>query len=350
MKKLRILVTTIGGLTSPDCLLALRHNGEREVFLLGSDAFSGACGKSFVDKYELSPNSASDEVAFVEFIHKMVKQYDIDVIIPCGNDDNLALAKHKASFSISIMVGDYKDLLIAYDKAAVYEALSLHLPTNAPKYSIVSNYTDFLDSIHSLGYPHKKLVIKPRFGRGGRGVYILSDISKSDELFSSKPSNEMPLSFFESALQKRGIFDDLIIMEGLREPFVSAYSLCQNGQNLFTLQHIREWGNASQTYRGNVSYNTELEELCSAIIKIFNLTYTNNMELAYNEDSKLILFDLNPRLGASSGIDIQLGINFPYLALKLALGESITLDYAKIHSIDNQRFYRYFSQWWDNML
>ncbi|MBR2111519.1 MAG: hypothetical protein IJ950_00955, partial [Helicobacter sp.] len=90
MKKLRILVTTIGGLTSPDCLLALRHNGEREVFLLGSDAFSGACGKSFVDKYELSPNSASDEVAFVEFIHKMVKQYDIDVIIPCGNADNLA--------------------------------------------------------------------------------------------------------------------------------------------------------------------------------------------------------------------------------------------------------------------
>ncbi len=185
------------------------------------------------------------------------------VIVPCGNDDNLALAKHKASFNIPIMVGDYEDLLVAYDKAAVYKALSLHLPTNAPQYSIVSNYTDFLDAIHSLGYPHKKLVIKPRFGRGGRGVYILSDISKSNELFSSKPSNEMPLNFFESALQKKAFFDELIIMEYLYEPFVSAYSLCQNGQNLLTLQHIREWGNASQTYRGNVSYSTELEDTLS---------------------------------------------------------------------------------------
>lgn len=350
MKKLRILVTTIGGLTSPDCLLALRNNGEREVFLLGSDAFSGACGRSFVDQYELSPNSATDEIAFVEFVKRMVEQYDIDVIIPCGNDDNLALAKYKTSFDIPIMVGSYEELLIAYDKGAVYEALSLHIPSNAPKYKIVSTYTDFLDSIHSLGYPYKKLVVKPRFGRGGRGVYILNDMSNSAELFSSKPTNEMPLSFFEATLQKKAFFDDLIIMECLSEPFVSAYSLCQKGQNLLTIQHIREWGNASQTYRGNVSYNKELEYLCSTIINIFNLDYTNNMELAYNTDSQLVLFDLNPRLGASSGIDIHLGVNFPYLALKLTLGESVTLDYDKIHTINNQKFYRYFSQWWDNML
>lgn len=348
MKPLRILVTTIGGLTSPDCLLALRHNGEREVFIVGCDAFSGACGRVFVDSYELSPDSAKEEKKFIESIQTMVKKHRIDVIIPCGNEDNLALAKHKASFEIPIMVGKYEDLLLAYDKGAVYQMLQTHLPESAPKFSLVRDWEGFKDSIHRLGYPHKKLVIKPRFGRGGRGVYILSDLSHNQELFSIKPSNEMPLGFFENALKGReskNDTDELIIMEHLHEPFISAYSLCNKAQNIITLEHIREWGNASQTYRGYVSYNHKLEELCAKVIKTFKLEYTNNMELAYSEDSRLVLFDLNPRLGASSGIDTHLGLNFPYLALKLALGESVHIP-PSIREVQ-MRFYRYFTQWWD---
>lgn len=34
IKKPKILITTIGGLTSPDLIKALRNNGEREVELL----------------------------------------------------------------------------------------------------------------------------------------------------------------------------------------------------------------------------------------------------------------------------------------------------------------------------
>lgn len=348
MKPLRILITTIGGLTSPDCLLALRQNGERAVFLLGCDAFEGACGRAFVDMYELSPNSATHQEAFIDFIKSIVARHRIDIIVPCGNDDNLALARAKSEFNIPIMVGEYEDLLIAYDKGAVYERLATHLPKHAPQYRLASNYAAFIESLHTLGYPQKKLVIKPRFGRGGRGVYTLASHANASELFLNKPSNEMPLSFFENALGGLECFDELIIMESLREPFVSAYSLCQKGRNLLTLKHIREWGNASQTYRGSVSYDKELESLCSAVIESFSLDYTNNMELAYNEAGELVLFDLNPRLGASSGIDMHLGVNFPYLALKLALGEEVCLDRNAL-ALPN-RFYRHFTQWWENKI
>ncbi|WP_300859645.1 ATP-grasp domain-containing protein [uncultured Helicobacter sp.] len=349
MNKLRIFITTIGGLTSPDCLLALRNNGEREVFLYGSDSFSGACGRKFVDIFEQSPDSAKDTKGFIDFMLSMVKKYQIDVIIPCGNDDNLALSQYKKHFDIPIMVGEYEDLVIAYDKLAVYENLKKELPQYAPKYHLVSTFEDFLKAIFSLGYPHKKCVIKPRLGRGGRGVYILSDSLLQKEVFSIKPANEMPLSFFESILKDKRSFDDLIIMEYLQEPFVSAYSLCQKGKNIITMEHIREWGNASQTYRGYVRYNESLEELCSHIIQTFSLDYTNNMELAHNENASLVLFDLNPRLGASSGVDTYFGLNFPYFALKLALGENIHID-KNLYKDKQYRFYRYFTQWWENML
>lgn len=349
MQKLRILVTTIGGLTSPDCLFALANNGEREVFLCGCDSFSGACGREFVDVFMQSPNSAESKEKFCEFIMQVSKKYHIDIIIPCGNDDNLALSEYKSHFDIPIMVGDYKDLLIAYDKLAVYERLSSTLPQYAPKFFAISSFDGLMQAIHTLGYPQKKCVIKPRFGRGGRGVYILS--SPHLELFSIKPNNEVPLSFFKEALQAKEGFEaleELIVMEYLHEPFVSAYSLCLKGENLLTMEHIREWGNASQTYRGLVRYNQSLEELCGAVIREFKLDYTNNMELAYSADNRLVLFDLNPRLGASSGVDTYLGLNFPYLALKLALGEPIAIDKSALKH-KSFRFYRYFTQWWENV-
>lgn len=343
MKKLRILVTTIGGLTSPDGLLALRHNGEREVFLVGCDAFSGACGRHFVDRFFISPDSAQSEESYIEALLKATQEYGIDIIVPCGNEDNLALAKHKSRFSVPIMVGEYTDLIQAYDKGAVYEILLQKMPKHAPKYRLASDYETFLEAIYTLGHPHKLLVVKPRFGRGGRGVYVLSEHLRTD-IFSNKPDGAVTLSFFEAALKGD---NELIIMEHLRAPFISAYSLCSKGRNLFTMRHIREWGNASQTYRGSVDYDKELEELCSGVISAFRLDFTNNMELAYNESGDLVLFDLNPRLGASSGIDTHLGLNFPYLALKLALGEEIALDRAYLMQ-QKARFYRYFTQWWEN--
>lgn len=344
MDKLRILVTTIGGLTSPDVLKALRTNGEREVFLLGCDAFNEACGRYFVDHFELSPNSSSDEESFVAFVIKIVEQYAIDLIIPCGNEDNLALAKHKASFSIPILVGEYSALTRAYDKGSVYECLrdNATLKPYAPKFMIVSSWSAFLQAIITLGYPDKKVVIKPRLGRGGRGVYILSD--KNDRaIFSAKPTNEMPLAFFEHAL-KDSKFGELIVMEFLQEPFYSTYSLCKNGQNLLTLTHQREWGNASQTYRGKVYYDAQMQTLCAHIISAFALDFTNNMELGTTSDGRIVLFDLNPRLGASSGIDTYLGINFAYLAAKIALNEPFSLKDPPLET--THRFYRYFEQWW----
>ena len=58
-----------------------------------------------------------------------------------------------------------------------------------------------------------------------------------------------------------------------------------------------------------------------------------------------MLFDLNPRIGASSGIDKDLGVNYPYLSLKLLLGENIELIYKNIL---NRRFVRYLDYVWSD--
>jgi len=344
MKKLNIIVTTIGGLTSPDILKAIREITNYDITIIGTDPFEFAVGRKFVDIFEITPYSGKDEKEFINVINELVKKYKVDLIIPCGNEDNLALAKYKNVVDCKIMVSNYDDLVIAYDKAKVYEVLKNNLPDHAPKYYIVNNYQDFIKAINKLGYPNRKVVIKPRFGRGGRGVYVLREYLNFKDIFNSKPSNEYPLEFFENILSKEKIFDELIVMEYLVEPFYSIYSICKDGENIFTLTHIREWGNASQTFRGRVYYDEKLENIAAKIIKSFNLSYTNNMELATSIDGRIVLFDLNPRIGASSGIDREIGFNFPLEAINLLFGKEIKVNKEKF--ISQKIFMRYFDQVW----
>lgn len=274
MQKLKVLITTIGGLTSPDLLNALKNNPEREFETYGIDAFMFPTSLPMVEHFFISPDSAKKEEAFIDFVLDLCSKHQIDLIIPCGNEDNLALAKYKHLFSIPILVGEYEDLIKAYDKGIVYQTLQKILPNACPKFQIVASYDEFKLAMSELDFPRNKVVIKPRFGRGGRGVYIISPMLDFESFFIQKPQNEIPFEFIDSILQKKQHFEELIIMECLNTPFLSAYSLCKDGHNFITLEHIREWGNASQTYRGLVSYNQELEEICSKIIEIFNLSYT----------------------------------------------------------------------------
>lgn len=344
MKKINLLVTTVGGMTSPDILKAFKDVEEYSINIIGVDAFEFAVGRKFVDVFKVSPNSAINEIEFVEFIENLVNEYNIDVVFPCGNEDNLTLSKYIDRISCKVMVGQYEDLIKAYDKGVVYDELKLNIPEYCPKYFIVNNYKDFIAAVKEIGYPKQKVVIKPRMGRGGRGVYILSNEFDFENIFQSKPINEYPFEFFEKILKNQNEFDDLIVMEFLQEPYYSVYSVCEDGENLFTLNHIREWGNASQTFRGKVFYDEKIEVMASKVIKRFNLTYTNNMELATTIDGKVVLFDLNPRIGASSGIDKDIGFSFPLNALKIALGERVEVNKSQFKK--PKIFIRYFDQVW----
>ena len=82
MKKINVLVTTVGGLTSPDILNALKNTGYYDVTLFGTDAFKFAVGKEFVDYFEVLPSSGLNELEFVHAIKELVLSYKIAVMIP----------------------------------------------------------------------------------------------------------------------------------------------------------------------------------------------------------------------------------------------------------------------------
>lgn len=334
---MKVLITAVGGMTSREIIMALREWDNIEIY--GVDTFEYAIGRCFVDRFAVVSESRSDKRQFVEQIAQCCVKWGINVVVPCSIEDNLALAKYRyivKSRGVSVMVNAYSDLVLTYDKGMVYEMLSYHMREHAPKYCIVGTRVEFLKAIEQLGYPRKPLIIKPRYDRGG-GVYRLDN---SQDAFGQKFGMSVLLQFFTQS----EVFDEeFIVMESLSEPFYSVYSLCDNGRNLISITHIREWDSISRRYRELAGYDATCEAIANRVIEHYHLGYTNNMEFATSEDGRIVLFDLKAHLGAFSGINKDIGLNFPLLAMKMALG-------GKVGVIDKNRFktqrplIRYFDQ------
>lgn len=342
-REINICITTVGGLTSPDIIKACRNIRDYKVNILGIDPFEYAVGRYFCDKFEIVPYSGSDEEKFIEKLAELVKKYNINILLPCGNEDNLVISKNRYLLPDELIVlsSEYQSLKKAFDKSVVYAELSKYEELKL-KFHIVNSYEEFIQKAYELGFPDKPVVIKPTSSRGGRGVYVLED-TPDKNIFSSKPYSLISKDFIQKFYALYGP-KTLIIMEFLKEPFYSVYSLAKDGKNLVSICHKREWGTASQTYRGIIEYNEELEHIASKVISDFNLQYFVNMELGFSEDGNLKLFDLNPRIGASTAISHYYGFNFIEYGIKLAIGEletDIRSEAKKLFGVP-KRFIRYF--------
>ena len=346
MNQLKILLTTVGGVAFPSTINAFREfkKGYR-VVIFGTDKNENAVGKFFVNKFFKCEDSLLNPKKFNNQIIEIIRKQKIDILIPNGNEDIVALRKVKHKIKIPILDSQKNFEKNYFNKKDVYETLIKNVPEICPKYMVFKNKKNFDLAKKKLKFPKKNIVLKPLSATGGRGVYELSHkVDKS--IFSNR--FELPQIYNSQVLKylkKKNKDEEIMALEKLSKPFISVYSICMDGYNVLSLSQEREWGNASQTLRGKVAHNKKIEKIASKIIKELNLSYLINMEFGFDKKNQLKLFDLNPRLAASSSVHVNIGINFPKIALNLLLDNK--WEPKLKFKNNNLKFYRYFSHIWN---
>lgn len=249
--------------------------------------------------------------SFIESLIKIIRQEKPDVLLPVAATSQISRHKAKLEKYTNLLVPEYNSFMAADDNQATLEEcrkLNIDCPVILSKKKAIDILQRNKNSIKKV-----QVVLKPR-----------RNIGRSDGLFYVKTPSEMERRIAENE-QKYG---DYII-----EEFIPG-TQCMKTLNLlfdkknrlaayFTTHKLKEWPNMGGLTALSVSTNDwPLVQWVLPFFRKWRYQGVAEVELKMDpRDGKPKLIEINPRFWSYIGFPARCGVNFPFLASKLALDD-----------------------------
>lgn len=326
MHKVRILMTSVGGLVAPNMIRSLRHSTDNNIFIVGVDAKHDAVGFHFVDKsYIVLPGESE---GYGKQLLNIAEKEDIDVVLPLSDEELLALASYKPRFEkrgICVACSDFETVKTALDKGFMLQFLrDKGLP--CPDFRIPHTIEELKRSVMELGYPKKKVVFKPRRGRGARGFWLLDDdLDKKKMILESRERQQITIDWLLEALESKDEFPDILVMEYLSGSDFNVDVLAWRGDSFYIIPNERLVPKAGPVQVGCIRRDKNVEEMVRRVVKEFSFDYYVNVEVAYRNTLKPFIYEINPRISAPIIANKAAGVDLLSYGIRLAMGEKINI-------------------------
>jgi carbamoyl-phosphate synthase large subunit len=303
----RVLVTAAG---APGCVRLIRALQDDGYSVVGVDMRSDVAASRLCDAFETVP--AGDDPGFIPAMAAVCERLEPDVVFPTSSSEIVAWADARDSFPVPVLAGPARGVHAGSNKWQTMEvARSAGVPH--PRTLAVASAGDLRAAVEELGYPARRVVIKPAEGKGSRGVRVLvPSVDRRRWLVESRPGEHAPETL-EHVLEILG--DDVppyIVQEYLdgREETVDA--ICWRGELLLPMTRTREAVRAGLAMDFTL-VERPVEEAHSAVLaRALAMDYFISVQF---RDGKLM--EINPRV---STVVYTPEINPPALAVGLALG------------------------------
>jgi predicted ATP-grasp superfamily ATP-dependent carboligase len=234
------------------------------------------------------PNPIREEEAFIDCIRRVAKDRGIDVLLPIGYYANLLFSRHRAEILqvARLAVADYDAMAIASDKQRTMAfAQSVGVPT--PR--------TYASPIEVSAFP---VVVKSATGTGTvRYVNSRAQLESMD-------------------------LTGAVLQEYIPGPGFGFYGLFNRGElrAFFMHRRIREFpvtGGASTA--ASAYYDEQLRDLGTRLMTRLKWHGVAMVEVKRDtRDGEYKLMEINPKFWGSLELSIAAGVNFPYLACRLA--------------------------------
>lgn len=278
-------------------LAAVRNLGGRGLSIaIASDAFS----PTRFSRYSKKSFEYDD---FVIDLLQILKENNIDVVLPAGYHSNIACSKNKKEISkySNILISDYKKIKIVSDKSSLYNFLKKNkIPS--PKTYILKKDSD-IKRVDING----AMIIKSSEELKGKKIEYIKNKTELIEIF-----------------KKRRIFGKQIVQERINGFGCGYFALCKGGEILANFQHkrIRQYPESGGISSFSQSfYDKRIEKIGEKIIKKLGWDGLIMIEFIFDEEKKgYKVIEINPKLWGSLDLAIASGIEFPYLYYLAAKG------------------------------
>ena len=303
--------------TAVHLLDMLRNNPSRTpVRLFGSHVDDAAPMLAHCD--QRLPEPSAEDPRFVDLMLETCLRWHIDVLLPVAGQSMIA---HRADEFRSIGTalicppGAAIDLLA--DKAATYRAL----PGNAlvPPWRVIRSAVEFdravaeLDGLWTNDHP---LIVKPTAGVGADGVRFLTRAEPGLPALLGPVGPVVGVTSFRRALAEATEVPPLLVMPYLDGPETSVDVLASDGRTLAAVPRSKV---GRQRVLGG---DPVLPGLAAEMIEHFGLDGLVNVQFR-SFQGRPALLEINTRPSGGLYQTALAGVNLPWAAVQLALGERI---------------------------
>jgi|GEM_PF-1846153 len=300
-KNLKIMVTAIGGRAAYNLVRCLKESGIGEKLIFVGADMSPDNPRLLCDEFVTIPSPKSDD--FIPAMQKIVRELNIDLVIPTSDEECLALAKNRAHLENikTIPIGGFDGVMSSKDKLELYNATK-HLDIVPMTFGIQKG-ASIAEIKKLVGLP---AFIKPRMGRGGRHTHSVMNDSAEEQKKLDAYWNSFEDDFGAPICQP--------LIES-SDYGIDAY-INSRGEIHFGAARKKLKVNAGNKIVGMRSVSIrapDMEEICKKIIEIFGLKGIIEIEMRKDASGKIYVLDVNPRVGGSIYISKASGRNIAML-------------------------------------
>ncbi|MFD9510560.1 ATP-grasp domain-containing protein [Streptomyces mirabilis] len=266
------------------------------------------------DTAAMEPEGLSP-AAYVEYALDQCARHSIDVFVPVLHQ--AAIVAHRAEFAAlgtALLAPPSEAVAVFLDKATAYQAVQA-VGVPVPPWWRVRTEEELVAAVETLEAEGHKACFKPAAGAGGVGFRVITRAPFSLAHLNGFPSPYVPLDLVVEAVRAADEPVDWLVMPLLGQPEVSVDCLtAPDGRVRMAV------GRTKNGRRRGFTLHPSFIEPARLLAEAFGLHYLTNIQFRMLGDDP-VLMDVNTRPAGGLHQLSQCGINAPWAAVRLALGE-----------------------------
>ena len=313
--KIIICITCVGGRLIYDIIKALRDANDYDIKIIGIDSDKNASGRLLCDVFYIVPHSETDPDGWLKGIYDLSKNENINGLITFSEGESRLVGENKVFFkklNIKVTVTSNNIVKILTDKLLMLTYLSKK-GLDVGSFYEVNKVEDFMPIAKKLGYPDNKVVFKPRFGRGSRGV-LIADVKQ--KVFNQLLPERFCGSGTIKAIQSRCIDREIMISDYIAMPYYGGNVwdvdvLSKQGKVVNVAARVRQLKNPLwPTSTGHkASADKRIIVYASKISNLFKIHGPSDYDIVIDDDGKPKVLDAAARFSGSVGVSYIAGVN-----------------------------------------
>ncbi|GGE35109.1 hypothetical protein GCM10007276_10760 [Agaricicola taiwanensis] len=317
-----IALTATGGGLSAATVTLLKQSRRHEVRVLALNAGPLPVAGRLADAYAQVPRG--DDPAYVAEVVKVLTREQVDLLLPCSDEEALALARARDAVEATgtrLACADAATLELVSDKPRCFTWLR-EQGFEVPDWKLCSTAEELEAAYEHFG--RRSFAAKPARGRGNRGVYIVRDDMIG--VRASVSGRELHMdgeTFFRDHATKLPNLLPILVCERLEEPCYDIDVLSWQGKVLRTVPR-RRLNPEGMPFLGNViELDARLHALAGRLAEALGLSWLYDFDVMTRADGTPVVIEVNPRPSGSMAASVAAGLPLLDDLISVAKGEAL---------------------------